>query len=112
MSDKQTMSIQRLRNLTTGRLHTQMGHVYQDIERLTGEEGIMTHMLPRACEAMEPWLRDKAPDPRFWDGEYDTAHVGEFEISPMTDAERKEFLARYSALPDPLAGKEVIVVKA
>lgn len=31
------MDIQRLRNLTTGRLHTEMAHIYQDIEYLTSE---------------------------------------------------------------------------
>lgn len=102
------MNIQRLRNLTTGRLHTEMQHVYQDIEFLTGEEGIYTHMIPNALRAMEPWLKAKVADPRFWDDRYDTTHVGEFEISPMTDDERKEFFERYGTLASPLAGKEVI----
>ena len=30
------MDIQRLRNLTTGRLHTEMGHIYEDLELITG----------------------------------------------------------------------------
>ena len=29
------MNIQRLRNLTTGILHTEMGHIYQDLETIT-----------------------------------------------------------------------------
>lgn len=53
------MEIQRLRNLTTGILHTEVGHIYEDIEFLTGEKGIMTHMLPRACEAMMPILEGR-----------------------------------------------------
>ncbi len=106
------MDIQRLRNLTTGRLHTEMGHIYQDMEYLTGEQGIMTHMLPNAFRAMEPWLKEKATDPKLWEDVYDTTHTGELEISPMTDDERKVFIERYMGLPSPLAGKEVIAVIA
>jgi len=105
------MDIQRLRNLTTGRLHTEMGHVYQDIERITGMEGIMTHMLPRAARAIEPWLREQILDERFWDGEYDATHTGDITLFPMNPDERKEMMERYSAQPNPLAGKDVIVVE-
>lgn len=102
------MDIQRLRNLTTGRLHTEMGHIYQDIEFFTGEEGIMTHMLPRACRALEPFLRERYPDPRLWDGEFDQAHAGEVEAVPLTADEMKAFWAAYTAQPNPLEGKAVI----
>ena len=105
------MDIQRLRNLTTGRLHTKMEHIYQDIEMLTGETGVMTHQLPNAMRAVEPWLKTKVPDARFWDGEYDTSHVGEFAIEPMVAEERAEFFGRYGDLPSLLAGKEVIAVR-
>lgn len=105
------MDIQRLRNLTTGRLHTRIEHIYEDIERLTGAEGIMTHQIPNAFRAMEPWLRSVVTDPRFWDDEYDTSHVGEVEVPVMTDAERELMFKRYAALPSPLAGKEVVVVE-
>ncbi len=47
---------QRLRNLTTSRLHTDIGCVYEDLGIITGETGLMTHMLPRAMGAVEPWL--------------------------------------------------------
>lgn len=104
------MDIQRLRNLTTGRLHTEMGHVYQDLEFLSGNKGIMTHMIPRVMRAVEPWLRRQVPDERFWDGEYDTTHVGEFAIEPMSDEEQKAMFARYAEMPNPLDGKEVIAV--
>lgn len=106
------MDIQRLRNLTTGRLHTQMGDIYEDIEFLTGEQGVMTHMLPRAVKAMEPWLRVRIPDERFWDDAYDPAHIGEFAIEPMFSDERADFWKRYGDMPSPLAGKEVIAVLA
>lgn len=105
------MNIQRLRNLTTRRLHTEMGHIYEDLGLITGETGLMTHMLPRAMRAVEPWLREQVPDPRFWDGEYDTTHTGEFELPTPSDADRKAMFERYAAMPNPFAGKEVIVVE-
>jgi hypothetical protein len=104
------MDIQRLRNLTTGRLHTEMSHIYIDLENITGEHGLMTHMLPRALRAIEPWLRKHVTEPRFWDDEYDTSHNGEFELPTPTDEDRKEFTANYLAQPNPLVGKSVTVV--
>lgn len=105
------MDIQRLRNLTTGRLHTEIGHVYQDIEFLTGERGVMTHMLPRACRAMEPYLREQVPDEQFWRDEYDTNHTGDIDLRPMNEAERADFWVRYGEMPNPLAGKDVIAIE-
>jgi len=89
------MDIQRLRNLTTGRLHTKMADIYQDIEYITGTRGVMTHMLPDATKALLPYLREKAPDARLWDVEYDPAHVGEIDIPPMNSDEQAEFWARF-----------------
>ena len=94
------MDIQRLRNLTTGRLHTKMADIYQDIEYLTGEPGVMTHMLPDATKALLPYLREKTPDARLWDGAYDTAHVGEIDIPPMNGEEQAEFWARFGGQDD------------
>lgn len=100
------MDIQRLRNLTTGRLHTEIGHVYQDIEYMTGELGIMTHMLPRALNALEPLLRSRSMDARLWNGEYDTAHVGDVEVKPLDDRELAAFWSAYRSQPNPLEGHE------
>ena len=104
------MNIQRLRNLTTERLHTKMEHIYEDLEIITGETGLMTHMLPRAMRACEPWLRQHVTEPRFWNGEYDTTHTGELELPTPSEADRKAMFERYAAQPNPLAGKEVINV--
>lgn len=104
------MDVQRLRNLTTGKLHTEIAHVYEDIEHITGVPGVMTHQLPNAVRAMMPYLRAQIADARFWDGRFDQTHTGEFDLPPMPDAERQEFLARFGVLPDPLAGKPVISV--
>ena len=105
------VDIQRLRNLTTGRLHTEMSHVYDDLGIITGEHGLMTHMLPRAMRAVEPWLREKVTEARFWDGEYDTTHTGEIDLPTPTKEEREEMWKRYAAQPNPLAGKRVIVAQ-
>ena len=104
------MDIQRLRNLTTGRLHTEMAHVYEDLGIITGETGLMTHMLPRAAKAVEPWLREHVTDPTFWNGEYDITHTGEHKLPPTTKNEQKIMFERFAAMPSPLAGKDVIRV--
>ena len=104
------MEIQRLRNLTTGKLHTEMGHIYEDLGEISGEKGLMTHMLPRAMRAVEPWLKEHIADSRFWDGEYDTTHTGEITLPTPTAKDRELMFERYVAQPNPLAGKEVIVV--
>ena len=83
------MDIQRVRNLTTSRLHTDMTHVYEDLEYIIGVSGIMTHQIPRIMRSIEPWLREQLPDIRFWDGTYDPSHVGEIELRRMTGNERR-----------------------
>lgn len=105
------MDIQRLRNLTTCRLHTEVGHIYEDIDTLTGTPGVMTHMLPNAMRSMEPWLREVAPDDRLWNGEYDPSHVGDIAVPVMTHEERAAFFQRFNELPSPLEGKKVIGVQ-
>ena len=104
------MKTQRLRNLTTGRLHTEVGHIYEDLGAITGEEGLMTHMLPRAMKAVEPWLREHVTDSRYWDGEYDTEHTGELDLPTPTAEDRLAMFDRFKEMPNPLAGKEVIAV--
>jgi hypothetical protein len=102
--------IQRLRNLTTGKLHTKIDHVYEDLEKIIGESGIMTHMIPRVMKSVDPWLKENVHDARFWDGKFDTSHTGEIELPTPTDEERKSMFERFEAMPNPLEGKEVIAV--
>jgi len=92
------MDIQRLRNLTTGRLHTKMEHIYEDIALITGEGGVMTHQLPNANRALQPYLREKVTDAMFWDGEYDTTHTGEIYVPTMDEEAKKAMWERYGAL--------------
>lgn len=106
------METQRLRNLTTGRLHTEMGHIYQDLEYITGMEGIMTHMIPNVMRAVDPWLREKVTESEYWNDEYEPHHVGDYPLEPMSETEKTGMLERYSALPNPLAGKKVMAVSA
>ena len=89
------MDIQRLRNLTTGRLHTDIGHVYEDLETIIGDKGLMTHMLPGVMRAVDPWLRANVRDERFWNFEYDTNHVGEYDLPDPTDYDREAMFERY-----------------
>jgi hypothetical protein len=93
------MNIQRLRNLTTGRLHTDMAHICEDLQLITGESGLMTHMLPRALRAVEPWLRQHVTDPRFWDDRYDPSHVGEYALPEPTAEDRNAMMKNYLLNP-------------
>ncbi|MES0444933.1 MAG: hypothetical protein ABUJ92_00170 [Desulfobacterales bacterium] len=104
------METQRLRNLTTGRLHTEMDCIYQDLEYITGMDGLMTHMLPNVMRAVEPWLREKVAEPEYWDGEYCPSKAGSYPIEPMSEVEQKAMLTRYSTFSHPFANKPVITV--
>ncbi len=99
------MDIQRLRNLTTGKLHTEMEHIYEDLEMITGEDGLMTHMLPRAMKAIEPWLRERVKEERFWNDEFDTMHTGDYDLPTPTKEDREIFFERFKKMPNPLAGR-------
>lgn len=96
------MDIQRLRNITTGILHTKIEHVYADIEQITGCSGVMTHQLPNACRALGPYLREELQDTRLWDRMYDPNHIGEIEVPTMNEAEQKAMWDRYEAMPSLL----------
>lgn len=85
-----------------------MEDIYEDLEIITGEKGLMTHMLPRAWRAIQPWLREHVTDKRFWDEKYDTTHTGEFALPTPSNDDRKAMFERYAAQPNPLEGKDVI----
>lgn len=104
------IDVQRLRNLTTGKLHTEMNHIYEDLGIISGEQGLFTHMLPRVMRAIEPWLRDNVKDCRFWDSKFDRTHTGSIILPEPTQAERNLMFERYAAQPNPLVDKEVIGV--
>ena len=91
------MDIQRVRNLTTGFLHTEMNHIYEDIEYIVGDAGIMTHMLQAACHALTPYLKALLADERFFNERYDPDHVGDIEIPKMGTEAYKTFKERFLA---------------
>jgi len=92
---------QRLRNLTTGRLHTKMEDCYKDLEWLCGESGLMTHMLPNMLDAAAPWLRQHVTDSKYWDGIYDPFHVGTYTLPTPAAVERDQMWNLYRSLPRP-----------
>ena len=96
------MKNQILRNLTTGRLNTEMSDVHEAFEFFIGDE-FVTHQLPNALTALTPILKRKIKEGRYWDGEYDVDHKGEYEILPLNKDERDEFYKGYLTLPDPLS---------
>lgn len=91
MTEYYTIDCQRLRNLTTGRLHTEVSHYYEDLETLTDWHGLLTHQLPRVSEAITPWLKEVVRDKRFWDEQYDVTHTGTVTIRMPTQKEREIF---------------------
>lgn len=99
------MEKQRLRNLTTGRLHTDITFIYQDLEFITGMEGIMTHMLPNVMTAVMPWLKEKVTDNEYWDDKFSPELSGEYQLEPMNNEECSLMLKRYGKLPHPFAAK-------
>lgn len=89
-----TIDAQRLRTLTTHRLHTVMSDVYEDLAIVTGETGIMTHQIPVFLLAIEPWLPQQGLNPRFWNGAHDPTHTGAVSLREPSEQDRAEMLAR------------------
>lgn len=102
------IAAQRLRSLTTGRLHTPIIFVYEDLAAIMGERGLMSHMIPRVMIAVEPWLRQHVTDERFWNGAYDSGHEGCVDLPEPTAEDRIEMVRRYRSQPDTLVHKDVI----
>lgn len=92
------MDIQRLRNITTGKVHTTMFDIYEDLEYLSGESGLMTHQLTNIRNALLPYLRENITDSRFWDGSYDTTHIGELNLKPMDYSDKRAMWLRYCSM--------------
>lgn len=91
------IDIQRIRNLTTGKLHTSMANVQEDIDWIAGY-GTFTHQIPDALKLISPWLMDNLRDPRLFNGKYDPHHLGTLQISCMSDTEKEEFSERMGTI--------------
>jgi len=95
-----------LLNITTGRLYTDIGEVY-DFFNTVIEPGFFTQMLPRASRAIEPILKEKLPADMF--GDFYNPEIENVDVSfEFTDEDKKRFLSGYLAQPNPLDGKQVI----
>jgi hypothetical protein len=73
-----------------------MEHVYEDIAIITGEGGVMTHQLSNAARAIQPYLREKITDARFWDGKNDPTHTGDIDVPTMDGVEQEAMWKRYA----------------
>jgi cytochrome c peroxidase len=90
------MDIQRLRNLTTGWIHTRFEHVYEDIVIIVGERNALLHQLSNVVRAIQPYLREKITDARFWDGKNDPTHAGDIDVPTMNSVEQEAMWKRYA----------------
>lgn len=91
-----TISNQRLRNLTTGYLHTKMSDIYEDMGAILGEPDITTIGIAIMAVPVQGWLRTQIADPRFWEDKHDKTHTGETEIRAMTKDEKAQAMKEAS----------------
>ena len=85
---------QRLRTLTTGRLHTQhLQHCQDDFKAITGVS-VLTHEIPDALDAIQPYLQRHVTDQKFWQDVHDPLHVGEVDVPEMDEEEAGLFIRR------------------
>ncbi len=96
------MDIQRIRNLTTGILHTNLLDVHEDVARLTGVV-ILKREMPFVIPAMREWLRRVVEDERFFDVGLCYGHVGEIDMPRMSILEKGAFLGRLHSISWQLA---------
>lgn len=103
----------KLRNITSGILHTSVGDVYSFFEEYLGEKGIMTHHLPVAGKAILPILKRNLDDSWFTDEWVKEALDESVDIPDLTDDERTEFWRGFESgldeLWDKIANKTIIV---
>ena len=90
------MDILRVRNLTTGLLHTEMHHCYEDLSVISGLNTIYTHQIPNLTRAVLPWLREKIQDDKFFNGKYNPSEKGVFLLPKPTKDEQKEIIRRFT----------------
>ena len=89
------MDILRIRNLTTGLLHTDIAHLYQDLSIISGvKTPIYTHQIPQFARAVLPWLREKITDDEFFDGKHNPYLKGWLMLPKPTKEEQEEIAQR------------------
>lgn len=90
------MDIQRVRNLSTGILHTNIKDVYEDIYFITGIN-VFTHQIPAFIEGLSEFLRNILKDEMFFDGIYNPNHTGDVFIEKMDKDKLNIFLKKIGA---------------
>jgi hypothetical protein len=95
------LSTQRLRNLTTGILHTNMEDIREDLEAITGIPALSTYELPDILDALHPFLAEHIIEPRYWTDVLDVTHTGWMVLPAMPAAQRDALLLRLEAIPLP-----------
>jgi len=81
----------KLRNITTGIMHTEIKDVYLFFEEYTGEKGIMTHHLSSAIKAITDILKTKLSD-KWFTKEWIKEELDEvIEIPDITEEEKASF---------------------
>ena len=89
-------TVGKLRNITTGILHTNIDDVYEFFEIYTNEKGIMTHHLGSATKAMQPILKTKLSKQWFYKKWNKLNNDLEWEVSNLTEDERKLFFSQFN----------------
>lgn len=106
----------KLRNVTSGILHTKIDDVYKFYEEYVKAEGIMTHQLPSAFKALLPILKTKLPEKWFTE-EWIKEGLNEVVSVPeLTEDELKTFWRSYSEnaahIWDAIEDKAIIIEHA
>lgn len=98
------MDIQRLRNITTGIIHTSSNDIRQDVAYIIGEHDIRAYMLLGMCYALTTYLQKFLPE-KFWEKTYDPTHTGEVDVPPMNEQEKLQFWESYKKIFQEAGGK-------
>jgi hypothetical protein len=120
-----TFDLGTVLTVTTGRMLTDMGSLYEILNFMTGES-LMTHQLPRASEACEepllaqfPKLAEVQVPEKFtgddlaqvvadWVADQEKIYGSTFEVEPLESFEHKNPLTELAEMTD----KPIIVVGA
>lgn len=92
-----TMSKLRLRTLTTGLVHTEPKHIYEDIKFFTGVD-VLTTQIADAVDSLQPILKRQLHDGAYWNGKVELHHTGWAVVRSFNIQEREEFWVRFDAL--------------
>lgn len=81
----------KIRNVTSGILHTNIGDVYEFYDQYLDAPGIMTHHIPSAFKALQPILKNKLDDKWFTDEWIKEGLDEAYVIPDLTQEEKNAF---------------------